>query len=82
MSTRSGYAVTIRGFIPVVPSDLPEHGKAIAEINEAKILATGTIGAINPDDVMSADPMFRRMTVESFEVKPVTRRGKEEGGEA
>ena len=75
MSTRAGYAVTIRAFIPVAQSDLHQHAKALAEINEAKTLASGMI---KPGEVVSADAMFRRMEVEQFDVKPVSRRAKED----
>lgn len=78
MTTRSGYAVTIRGFIPVDPANLADHGKAIAEVNDAKALATGAFAL---DESPSADAMFCRMLIETFDVKPVTRRAKD-GGEA
>ena len=76
MTTRSGYAVTIKAFIPIDPSNLTGHGVAISEINAAKALATG---AFDSADKPSADNMFSRMEVEAFEVKPVSRRAKSEG---
>lgn len=79
MTTRSGYAVTIRGFIQVVPSDLALHGEVLAEITEAKKIADEEGDILAPDPRPSADAMLRRMEIEQFDVKPVTRRAKGEG---
>lgn len=73
MTTRSGYAVTIRGFLPVDPSDLDQHEKVLAAIREAR-------SPSGPPNTTGADPMLGWMEVEVFEVRPVTRRGKEEAG--
>lgn len=75
MTTRSGYAVTIRGFIPVDPSDLADHGEVIAAITAAKALATS---AYEIGETPSADAMIKQMEVETFEVRPITRREKTE----
>lgn len=90
MTTRSGYAVTIRGFIPVDPSDLDGHAKVLEAIREAKQAPAPLIdvpvvikkeGDVEePFDMSaSADKMFAVMEVETFDVRPVTRRAKGEG---
>lgn len=73
MTTRSGYAVTIRGFIPVDPSDLDQHAMVIEAIREART----PLG--DPDNGAGPNQMFSIMEVETFDVKPVTRRAKDGG---
>lgn len=68
---RSGYLVTIRGFIEVNPGNLDDHSKVLAEINEARSCATG---AYEVDEKPTTDKMFARMTTEKFDVRPIQRR--------
>lgn len=65
MAMRSGYAVTIRGFIPIDKSDLVGHRKALEAVAEAK----GDAGS-------DRDPkaLFDLLDVEEFSVKPVQRK--------
>lgn len=70
MTTRSGYAVTIRAFIPVDPSDLDGHAKVLEAIREARTPSG------DPDNGAGPNQMFGLMEVEQFDVKPVTRRAK------
>lgn len=61
MALKNGYAVSIKGFIPVDPSDLNSHRKALDAITKAK-------------DGEDAGPMFDLIEVEQFDVTPTSRR--------
>lgn len=69
MATRSGYSVTIRGFVPVDPKDLDKHSAALAALTRAKTPATAEVGE------SPTDALFKLMELEEFDVKPVQRRG-------
>ena len=72
MTTRSGYYVVIKGFIPTDPADLDGLAEVLASIREART----PFGEVNTD---GAERMFDLMEMELFEVRPVSRRAKAEG---
>lgn len=71
MTTRSGYAITIKGFLPVDPKDLAGHRKALDAIDMATKSPSGA------DEGQTTDALFRLLKVEEFSVKPVQRRGEQ-----
>lgn len=75
MTSRTGYQITIKGFVAVDPGDLEGHAAAIDAIQKAKerTLRTYEVGE-TPD----ANPFFDLLDVETFEARYVTRR---KGGE-
>lgn len=72
MTTRSGYAVVIRGFVPIDPKDLVKHRQALDAID----LATKAPSTAEPG-TSTTDALFKLMEVEEFQVKPVQRRGEQ-----
>lgn len=60
MPMQSGYAITIKAFIPADPKDLDAQAKAIAAAQAAK---TGDLA-----------PALELMTVDEIDVRPRTRR--------
>lgn len=73
MTTRSGYAIRIVGFVPTDPKDLAGHRAILEAIDLATKNPAGAEGS-------TTDALFRLMEVEAFDVKPVTRRAKDGGG--
>lgn len=71
MSSRTGYQITIKGFVAVDPGDLEGHAAAIDAIQKAKERAAKTYEVGDKPD---ANPFFDRLDVELFEARPVTRR--------
>lgn len=68
---RSGYAITIKGFVWVDQKDLADHRTVLDAISLAFPESSNV--ASNPG------PMFARMDIEDFVVRPVQRRAKEGG---
>lgn len=66
MALRSGYSITIKAFVAVDPADLVNHQAALAALNAAKAREDG-----------AADALFKLMEVETFDVRPVQRRGEQ-----
>lgn len=75
MANKVGYLVSIKGFIPVDQSDIDGHAKALAAILTAVSPPAEPIVPTN--DPMAS--MFNLMEIETFDVKPVSRRAKGEG---
>lgn len=71
MAMRSGYAVTIKGFVGVNSKDLAEHANVLGAIAKAQ-------NSTEPD----ANDLFALMKVDLFEVKPVSRRAEVEKKDA
>lgn len=82
MPMRSGYHVTIKGFIPTNPKDLAGHSEIMKAITDAKASTSKEKESPNLGDIIegdkslfpSADPMMALLEVETFDVKPVQRR--------
>lgn len=72
MATRSGYTILIKGFVPVDPKDLSAHRRALDAID----LATKSPSAAE-EGKTTTDALFRLMEVETFDVRPVQRRGEQ-----
>ncbi len=63
MPMQTGYAVTIKGFVRVDPSDLDAHARAIAAVQAAKD--------------RNVAPLFELMALEHIDVRPKTRHAPE-----
>ena len=63
MPMQTGYAVTIKGFVRVDPSDLDAHARAIAAVQAAKD--------------RNVAPLFELMALEHIDVRPRTRHAPE-----
>lgn len=73
MTTRSGYAIRIVGFVPTDPKDLAGHRAILEAIDLATKNPAGEEGS-------TTDALFQLMEIETFDVKPVTRRAKDGAG--
>ncbi len=65
--------IRITGFVPTDPKDLAGHRAILDAIDLATKSPAATEGS-------TTDALFRLLEIEQFDVKPVTRRAKDEGG--
>lgn len=77
MPMRSGYAVTIKGFIPSNPNDLDGHAAILKAIQDAKSVPATPPPESGAAPGPSADPFLRLLEVEDFTVKAVRREAAE-----